>query len=250
MWPTCEANPRGSTRAWRRRLTPPPRLAFRHFHPTSVRTLPRLLCCLPLLLACGGQQGAQTQTAPPPVSRPLAWLAGQRIVLTPVYRIREGDAMGWAAQIPRSRELLRALDSAIAGELAQRGLEKQWVYPADLARSTRASPTYTVDPNALAVEPLRNPGLAQGGKIGDPLATQLRTIIAMHDSRMVLLPVELRFDRDKSGQGIAVLRAVLVDARIGDVRWVGEASSDPSLAFSRALLTSVANHFADLITVR
>jgi len=215
-----------------------------------VRTLPRLLCCLPLLLACGGQQGSQSQTAPPPVSRPLAWLAGQRIVLTPVYRIREGDVMGWAAQIPRSRELLRALDSAIAGELAQRGLEKQWVYPADLARSTRASPTYTVDPNALAVEPLRNPGLAQGGKIGDPLATQLRTIIAMHDSRMVLLPVELRFDRDKSGQGIAVLRAVLVDARTGDVRWVGEASSDPSPAFSRALLTSVANHFADLITVR
>jgi len=215
-----------------------------------VRTLPRLLCSLPLLLACSGKQGSQTQTAPPPVNRPLAWLAGQRIVLTPVYRIREGDAMGWAAQIPRSREFLRALDTAIAGELAQRGLEKQWVYPADLARSTRASPTYTVDPNALAVEPLRNPGLAQGGKIGDPLATQLRTIIAMHDSRMVLLPVELRFDRDKSGQGIAVLRAVLVDARIGDVRWVGEASSDPSPTFSRALLASVASHFADLITIR
>jgi len=208
------------------------------------------LCSLPLLLACGGKQGSQTQTAPPPVNRPLAWLAGQRIVLTPVYRIREGDAMGWTAQIPRSREFLRALDTAIAGELAQRGLEKQWVYPADLARSTRASPTYTVDPNALAVEPLRNPGLAQGGKIGDPLATQLRTIIAMHDSRMVLLPVELRFDRDKSGQGIAVLRAVLVDARIGDVRWVGEASSDPSPTFSRALLASVASHFADLITIR
>jgi len=72
----------------------------------------------------------------------------------------------------------------------------------------------------------------------------------MHDSRMVLLPVELRFDRDKSGQGIAVLRAVLVDARIGDVRWVGEASSDPSPTFSRALLASVASHFADLITIR
>jgi len=250
MRPTCEANTRGSTRARRRRLTSALRLAFRHSNPTSVRTLPRLFWCLPLLLACGGQQGSQTQTAPPPVSRPLAWLAGQRVVLTPVYRIREGDAMGWGAQIPRSREFLRALDSAIAGELAQRGLEKQWVYPADLARSMRASPTYTVDPNALAVEPLRNPGLAQGGKIGDPLATQLRTIVAMHDSRMVLLPVELRFDRDKTGQGIAILRAVLVDARIGDIRWVGEASSDPSPTFSRALLANVASHFADLITVR
>jgi hypothetical protein len=66
----------------------------------------------------------------------------------------------------------------------------------------------------------------------------------------VLLPVELRFDRDKSGQGIAVVRAVLVDARIGDVRWVGEASSDPAPSFSRALLPSIASHFADLITIR
>jgi hypothetical protein len=215
-----------------------------------VRTLHRLLYCLPLLLACGGQPSAQTQPAPPPVSHPLAWLAGQRVVLAPVYRVREGDPMGWTAQIPRSRELLRALDSAIAGELAQRGLEKQWVYPPDLARSMRASPTYAVDPYALAVEPLRNPSVSQGGKLGDPLATQLRTIIAMHDARLVLLPVELRFDKDKSGQGIAVVRAVLVDARIGDVRWVGEASSDPAPAFSRAMLPNIASHFADLITIR
>ena len=246
----CEANTRGSTRVHRRRLHRVRPLAFRHFHQTSVRTLHRLLFVLPLLLACGGQQATQTQTAPAPVSRPLAWLAGQRVVLAPVYRVREGDAMGWAAQIPRSRELLRALDSAIVGELAQRGLEKQWVYPQDLARSMRASPTYAIDPYALAVEPLRSPNVAQGGKIGDPLVTQLRTIVALHDSRMVLLPVELRFDRDKSGQGIAVLRAVLVDGRIGDVRWVGEASSEPSPTFSRAVLSNLASHFADLITVR
>jgi hypothetical protein len=205
-----------------------------------------------MLLACGGQQQqAQTTAATPaPVSRPLASLAGQRVVLAPVYRIREGDPLGWAAQIPRSRELLRALDTALAGELAQRGLEKQWVYPADLARSSRANPTYAVDPYALAVEPLRNPNVAPGGKIGDPLATQLRTIIALQDSRAVLLPVELRFEKDKSGQGIAILRAVLVDARIGDIRWTGEAASDPAPTFSRAMLASVASHFADLITIR
>ena len=210
-----------------------------------------MLCAVPFLVACGGgQPKAQTAATPAPVSRPLAFLAGQRVVLTPAYRIREGDPMGWAAQIPRSRELLRGLDSAIASELAQRGLEKQWVYPADLARSARANRTYAVDPYALAVEPLRNPNLAAGGKIGDPLATQLRTIIALQDSRAVLLPVELRFERDKSGQGIAILRAVLVDARIGDVRWTGDAVSDPSPTFSREVLASVASHFADLITIR
>ena len=215
-----------------------------------MRTLLTLLCCLPLLLGCGGQQGSQAPAPQPAVGRPLATLAGQRVILTPVYRLREGDVMGWAAQIPRSRELLRALDTAIAAELAQRGLEKQWVYPPDLVRAVKASPTYAVDPYALATEPLRSRSVAPGGKIGDPLVTQLRTMIALHDSRFVLLPVELRFERDRSGQGIAVLHAVLVDGRIGEVRWAGDASSDPSPAFSRALLASVASHFADLITIR
>lgn len=215
-----------------------------------MRTFHTLLCCLPLLLGCGGQQASQTQAAQPAVVRPLASLAGQRIVLTPAYRLRDGDALGWGAQIPRSREFLRALDTAIAAELALRGLEKQWVYPPDLARSAKASPTYAVDPYALAVEPLRSTSVAPGGKIGDPLVTQLRTMIALHDSRFVLLPVELRFERDKSGQGIAVLHAVLVDGRVGEVRWTGDAKSDPSPTFSRALLASVASHFADLITIR
>jgi hypothetical protein len=212
-----------------------------------------LLCCLPLLLGCGGGQPAsQTSTSPAPqqVNRPLASLAGQRVVLAPVHRLREGDPMGWAAQIPRSRELLRALDSAIAGELAQRGLEKQWVYPPDLVRTARSNPTYAVDPYSLATDPLRNPSVGPGAKIGDPLATQLRTMIALHDARFAVLPVELRFDRDKSGQGLAVLRAVLVDGRIGDVRWAGEVSSDPAPSFSRALLPSLAAHFADLVTIR
>ena len=37
---------------------------------------------------------------------------------------------------------------------------------------------------------------------------------------------------------------------IGEIRWAGEASSDPAPTFSRALLASVASHFADLITIR
>ena len=184
------------------------------------------------------------------VSRPLASLAGQRVILTPVYRLREGDAMGWSAQIPRSRELQRAHDTALAPPRAPRRRGKHWGYPPDIPPPVKASPTYAVDPYALAVEPLRSTSVAPGGKIGDPLVSQLRTMIALHDSRFVLLPVELRFDRDKSGQGIAVLRGVLVDGRIGEIRWAGEASSDPAPTFSRALLASVASHFADLITIR
>jgi hypothetical protein len=89
--------------------------------------------------------------------------------------------------------------------------------------------------------------------LGDPLATQLRTMVAMQESaRAVLLPVELHFERDavKRDQGVAVLRVALIDGRLGEVRWIGDVRSEPSPTFSPALVTSVANKFADLITAR
>jgi hypothetical protein len=212
-----------------------------------VRTLPRLLCSATLLLAACHGKSAEAP-APELPARPLAALAGQRVVLTPTYRLREADVLGWTAQIPRSREYLRALDDSIAAELAARGLKTQWVYPADLAKSMRGNPGYAADPYALAEEPLRNPAVAAGAKIGDPLVTQLRTMVALHDARMVVMPIEVRFERNGAGQGIAVLRVALIDGRLGEVRWISDVKSDPSPELSRALLASLAGHFADMIT--
>ena len=72
-------------------------------------------------------------------------------------------------------------------------------------------------------------------------------MIALHDSRAVLVPVELRFEKDRTGQGIAVLRLVLLDGRISEVRWVGDVRSDPSATLSPAVLSSLATHLGDLI---
>jgi hypothetical protein len=162
--------------------------------------------------------------------------------------MRGADALGWTAQIPRTRDYLKSLDDEIAFVLAERGLKTQWVYPADLVRSMRGNPTYAIDPYTLAADPLRNPDVQAGAKLSDPLITQLRTLVALQDARAVLLPVEVRFEKDRSGQGIAVLRLALLDGRLGEVRWVGDVKSDPSPTFSRALLASLAGHIADLIT--
>ena len=212
-----------------------------------MRTLSRLLWSLPLLVACAGQQGAQSTSTPAPVVRPFAALAEQRVIVTPTSRLSESDPMGWMVQIPRSREYLRALDDAIAAELTTRGLKSQWVFPPDLVRAMRRNPTYAVDPYALAAGPLRAPNLTAGGKLTEPLASQIRTMIALHDSRAVLVPVELRFEKDRTGQGIAVLRLALLDGRISEVRWVGDVRSDPSATLSPAVLSSLATHLGDLI---
>jgi hypothetical protein len=200
------------------------------------------------MTACGGSQAPET---PGPIapSRPLAALAAQQVIVTPAHSLREVDALGWTAQIPRSREYLRSFDAALAAELAARGVQSQWVWPADLARAARANPSYAVDPYALAAAPLRDPGVVSGTRIGDPLATQLRTMVALQErARAVLLPVELRFDKDATGQGVAVLRLALIDGRLGEVRWIGDVRGDPSPTFSHALLTSLAAHMSDLIT--
>lgn len=168
--------------------------------------------------------------------------------MTPAHSLREVDALGWTARIPRSREYLRSFDAALADELAARGLKSQWVWPADLVRAARANPSYAVDPYGLAAAPLRSPTIASGTRIGDPLATQLRTMVALQErARAILLPVELRFEKDTTGQGVAVVRLALIDGRLGEVRWIGDVRSEPSPTFSGALLTSLAAHLSDLI---
>lgn len=180
--------------------------------------------------------------------RPLSQLAAQRVIVTPAFLVVTGDALGWSAQIPRWREWLRLLDDEIATTLSDRGLKSQWLFPADLVRAAKSNPTYAVDPYTLGVNVLRDPKLASGARLGDPLATQLRTMIALQsDARAVLVPVEVRFEKTPAGHGVAALRVALLDGRLGDVRWVGTVRSDTSSTLSRTVLTSLAARFADLI---
>lgn len=192
----------------------------------------------------------QPPSAPAPqVLRPLANLAAQRIVVTPVYAMERTDPLGWAAAIARPRATLRALDSAIVEEFDARGLGRTWYFPPALEREYELNSTYATDPYALGEAPLR--GKIEVGKYyGDPLATQLRTMVAMQDgARYVLLPVELRFENAPRGAagGVAVLKLVLVDSRLTEYRWVYEVRSDPAPAFGPSVLASLASHFADLV---
>jgi hypothetical protein len=219
-----------------------------------VRLLPRLFASsLLVVAACGGQQHPNEAPTPTAPVRPLGALVAQQVIVAPTHSLSEVDPFGWTQQIPRSREYLRTLDDAIDAELAARGLGTQWIYPPALVRASKASPSYAIDPYALGAGPLKGPGAVPGARLSDPLATQLRTMVAMQESaRAVLLPVELHFERDRvlRDQGVAVLKVALIDGRLGEVRWIGDVRSDPSPTFSPALVTSIANKFADLITAR
>ena len=201
--------------------------------------------------ACGPSDPPETspQPAASPL-RPLAGLASQRIVVAPALALREGDPAGWAARIPRLREFLRVLDDEIAAALADRGLGQAWVFPDQLWRGHSRNPSLGVDPYRLATNPLRGARLAVGERIPEPLASQLRTLVAVHDGRLVLLPVEVFFDIDRTGgTGRTALRLALIDARAADIRWSGEVKADQrGTEPDRAQLADVATRLANLVT--
>jgi hypothetical protein len=205
--------------------------------------------------ACGGGTTTSTPatTAPVPEQHPLASLAATGAVVAPTYALHVASELGWANQPGSTRELLRALDDDIAAAIAGRGLKTGWLMPADLALSYKRNPTYATDPYALAEEPLKSPAFIAGTRIGEPLASELRTMIALHENaRAVLLPVELRFDRADAASTAAraTLKLALIDPRFAEAKWVGTVKGDTTSADPRTLTRVLARAVADLVTAR
>jgi hypothetical protein len=208
-----------------------------------------LIPTLALLAACGGGPASPPTTKPKPEQHPLASLQSTGAIVTPTYALRVAPELDWDARIGPTREFLRVMDDSIGAALSARGLRNGWIMPPELATSYRRNPTYATDPYALAEEPLKSSGFAAGSRLTEPLASQLRTMIALHENaRSVLVPIELRFDHDSAaGVARARLRLALIDPRFSEAKWVGEVRSDTASADPRVLASALARHVADLV---
>jgi hypothetical protein len=218
---------------------------------TLAGSLTLVFCAAAAATSCGPRQPSEPAPRPRAASaRPLAGIAAQRVVVVPALAVREGDPAGWAARIPRLREFLRVLDDEIAAALAERGLGQAWVFPDQLWRGHSRNPSLGVDPYRLATQPLRGARLAIGDRIPEPVASQLRALVAVHDARLVLLPVEVFFDIDRAaGTGRTALRLALVDARLAEIRWSGEVRAQRAgMEPDRAQLADVATRLANLVS--
>jgi len=207
----------------------------------------RLLAATPLIyaLACGG--AGAPQTPPQPAEHSLAGLAAQHIAVLPAYAVKIVPPLDWS--VGRLTDVQRTVDADIVSAFAERGI-KAWVFPEQILAAHKRNPTYSTDPYDFAEEPLRAPKLAIDERIAEPLATQIRTMVALlPDTRFVLAPVELRLERAGTG-GRGVLRLVLVDARLSNVRWVGEISSDTSATFGPAITASIAARLAAAVATQ
>ncbi len=192
--------------------------------------------------ACAAQGRGERAAAPVPQQQ-LAGFAGLTVLLLPTRYLRAADGAGWPA-VSDQRALLTELDEAIAGELDDRGLSGTWIFPDRLMVSVRRNPTYATDPHTLGANSLR-PARRRPEKVPEPLASQLRTLIALTNARYVLYPVELRFE-PYEGVGRAALHMAIIDARLAEVLWIGEVTGDASAERGPESLSTLAARFADL----
>ena len=209
--------------------------------------VPRIL--LSLVVATVGTTACQrpsTQSVPEPPEHALANLAAQHVVVLPTYTAHLGKGLAW--KVPSAAELRRDMDSAIVSAFEERGLRKSWIFPDQLQAAYRRNAPYATDPYALAEEPLRSPALAIDQRLPEPLASEIRTMVAFHDdARLVLAPVDLELEPAPGGAGRGVLRLVLMDARLSNVRWIGSVTGDASAAFDPGIMASVAAKLAGVV---
>ena len=175
---------------------------------------PRVFRCAALLGA------ALTFAAPVPAQeseRPalallVAPLAGQPVpVLPATYLIADS-----VAGIPTVRSAALAwADSIIGGVLESRGPEVQWVLPPALRHAARRAPATVTDPDRMGQAVLRAPKM---DRIPDPLRIYMRSLAAMTNSRIMMVPAAVRFAYAPGGVR-AEVDLVLADARSGGVLW-------------------------------
>jgi len=197
-----------------------------------------------LLAACASKP-PETDASPVPL-RPLERMAGQQILVFPVQYLSGTDTLGWQQQIPDRAVFLAALDDQIQAALVARGLGRAWTFGREVERASKMNSILMTDARSLSAEWLRGRVLPETS-VRDPLASQVRGLVGLKGSRYALLPVELRFENRPGGTGVAILRVVMIDSRMAQIRWVGEVVSDPVRILSPALTASVASHFADLV---
>lgn len=208
-----------------------------------------------LTIGCASPKPApeSAPATPAQVVRPLAPLATQPVALLPAQYIRAPDSTFGMGSLGPAPEVLASLDSAIAAELTARGTARSWVMAEALARSARRNPAYTSDPHALSAESLRHGVRRTNPRLGEPLASQMRSLVALTEARFALIPAELRFERTPSGSvdpavTRAILRLVLVDARLAEIQWTGDLTASYDAAPTRAaIVTDLARRVADLL---
>ncbi|HEV7367259.1 MAG TPA: hypothetical protein VGN76_15545 [Gemmatimonadales bacterium] len=194
-------------------------------NPKRLRITSRTLLVMLVAPACAKAQheAAPNEAAPQPLP-PVPMLstqalAGQTVAVLPITLVVADPAIqsdsGYAPYRDR-RAALHRTDSLISEALLARGPEVHWVLPPELRKMARRSAGFVPEPEEMGQAVLRSPNMST---IPDPLRSSLRSLVAVADGRLVLVPAALGFGPEPDGRIRADLSIVMGDARNGKVLW-------------------------------
>jgi hypothetical protein len=183
------------------------------------RIVSRTLLIMLAAPACARAQQSDPKPLPPVAMLSTPALAGKTVGVLPITLVVADPSIqsdtGYAPYRDR-RAALHRTDSLISEALLTRGPEVRWVLPPELRKMARRSAGFTPDPDQMGQAVLRAPKMTS---IPDPLRSSLRSLLAIADSRLALVPAALGFGPEPDGQIRADLSIVLGDARTGKVLW-------------------------------
>jgi hypothetical protein len=219
------------------------------------RTLIAVYITLTLACASGGTPearqtaGAGTGTGSVPQGTPLGFLVGRPLLILPIQRNVAYPDPSWMSRMGEGYQFLPTVDQAIESALSTRGLGNGWTFSSVISASARRNTGLVPDPHAVAVGNLVRLTKAGDDPVSEPLATQIRQLVALREGRYSLIPAALVFENAPTTMR-AKLILYLIDSRTARITWSGEVRSDPAPVFSAAMANSLAEHVADLVVAR
>ena len=211
-----------------------------------------------LLYGCASSSTAKQQEPAGP-STPLAGMIGRQMLVLPAQFLSVTNGGGGADIMPGGAALLPILDEEITDAFRKRGVKSNWTFGREIAEASMRSGGITGNPRELSAQGIRRvkPG---DTPLPEPLASEIRGIVALTNARYTILPLEVNIDT-RGGERKGLVRLLLIDARTARVLWAEDvsaaASRDPQVVTDalspygfRQLSRDIASKFADMVVAQ
>jgi len=174
-----------------------------------------LLLCLPAMLMAQVPDKYKNRVLAIPA------LSGQAVIVLPLTHLERDSVVSQDSALgpwlERTTGIAR-FDTLFARFLQDNIVDTKWILPPELRRIyKRNGPAMVRDPDFIGQASLWNPRIEK--KVPEPVQSRIRKLASFTDARTILVPVGLQFYADTAGLINARLGMVLIEARVGEIRW-------------------------------